>query len=687
MLISISGINDAGGLTAQEVTLANADIAPTTNHVGYTYRTPEDEAVGIEVTVYRSQLGIAPELIHYEVTDWWGFDTQGPSTGTVDRRQHDLAYMWDMGLPGQKYDTARNILPIWQEANNPIGHRAVALRAEGSAEWSVTVLEKHSNKSVLITGTDLVGGETDMYSQDRILIVDDTGAGDFTTFDAAIAATYKTNVPHLIILEDGQSHTLAETTLNRDFPSLRIRSRNPGGQAKLIQASDNSAVGFLFTDYDQQKLKQFELIDLELTGHWDSTTETMQNGALQPADLIKCAGSAPACQTILNCNASGWKTATRVASNDGTLFGVYGTKVTNWQDYGIYDSHTSNVSWSRTAIVNSEIAQHPDALCGGPKSSQPWHNTHGPYRTPNGSVMFYASYLFARNGWSAKDIDGDADDSLMWDPNPCIRLAQNGARGATAMLRCCTLEGGGSIFAIKGANGTRADRPVNIVLGQFLAVMGPRTRNLLSLGYSGVTIEAFQAIRTGGSVITEHFDYRSMLFHLNTDTDNSTVDPDALSERVRMRNWTYLNQRSDAEASGGTSNTGTGLSALDSADFTDLKATNYVLHSTNAVKAPAVDFAPVNLEPLTSFETSERGYRDDAGDPQPSVLWIGDEAQFVANSGSPKGSIVLAVPQYPSIAIGGANAQASDETAVYDLFKGLIDPNEPGDSGSMVLTP
>ena len=713
MQIGISGINSNVSVRADVKVWPAADRALTPLH-GYTFRSPPQEAVGVEVTVFRSPLGVAPELIHYEVTDWWGFETQGPTTGTVDRRQHDLAYIWDMGLGDAKYDVPRNLLPTWRDANSPIGHRAVALREEGRGDWSISVIERHTGRRANVYGFDVVAAETDIFPSTQTIFVDATGvfantpaeAAKFTTFDAALAATLNKGTPQLIVVEDGQSHTATGTRLTSDYPTLRIRGRTRNGGATLLQettgGNDAAAHVFYFTTYDAQKQKQFEIMDLDLVGHWDSTTETMKNGASEPASCIKFSGDEASYVTLLRCNMTGWKEAVLCTASTGRVFGMYGTTVTNWQNYGMYDSHALKIPWSYTAIVNSEIAQHPDALCGGDKTVRPWHNTHGPFRTPNGNVMFYGSYFFARNGWSAKrvdastGIDGAVDGSLVWDPNPCLRLSQNGARGSSVMLRCCTLEGGGSTFSIKGANPERSDRPVNIILGQFLAVMGPRTRNLVEMGYSGATLEAFQAIRTGGDVIASHFEYRALLFVFYDQRENlggKEVDADALSERVRFRNWSYLNQRSDAESYSGTSNSWTGLDALDYASFTDLKATNYITHSTNALTNPATEDAPIALVQLTDFdprfEVLEKGYRDDSGDPQPATLWIGNEPQFVPNSGSPAGSLVLAVPQDGSNAIGGATDLLPDDHAVYDLFKGLIAPTAPGfdrDRGPIILT-
>jgi hypothetical protein len=705
MLVGISGLRSGEALKADLPILVAAELGTSATH-GYTFRSPSSEQTGIEVTVFRSPLGVAPELVHYEVTDWWGFETQGPTTGTLDRRQHDLAYLWNMGLPDSNYETARNLLPTWRDANNPIGHKAVALRQQGPATWSVTVIEQHTGKRVTVSGHDNVQPEDASFPSSRTLVVDNTGNGDHLTFDGALAATFGETLPHLILIADEQTHIARETVMTSDYPSLRIRGVTRNGGAVLVQDATQpykpKPRAFAFTTYDTAKTKQFEIFGLDIVGHWDSTTETLRNGCAAPASFIRISGDDPSYINLIDCSVSGWKSAMLVTETTGRVSGFFGTKITNWQDYGIYEEHHQSIPWSRSAIVNTEVTQHVDALCGGPKLDGPeqWHNNHGPYRTPNGSVMFYASYLFARNGWSAKginaahEIDGGTDDSLVWDPNACLRLGQAGARGAATMLRCCTLEGGNAIFSIKGANPGRPDRPMNIIAGQFIAVLGPRTSNLLQLGYSGVTMEGFQAIRTGGKVIDGAFEFAPTLFMVVNETNGGPTNDDVLTERVRLRNYTFLNQRSESERfaeDGKGIATFDGLgSAGDKADFGDFIASNGILHSTNATIRPADTFAPIAEVPLSGFEVSEKGYRDNADDPQPAVLWNGDVPQFVDNSGSPVGSIVLAVPQAGSLAIGGADGQAPDEFAVYDLFKGLMvqsAQSEPADRGALILTP
>lgn len=584
----------------------------------------------VTITSARSNLQTAPEAFTFDVTTT-GFTSNIAAgvDGSYDDGFHDLLIFWDYG-EGYDFTAPTQVLAMdvvdggdRKDARYSIGPlAAMVYRADGNKVVRCAVYEPSSDswgQGIYYIGggtpdTPTIAAATATYPTFQTIFVDTgsiytgapTGAILRNDINAAMDEMMSLTVAARIILRRGQTHTvtggrnLARYGTKPALVSWRIEASDPADGARPILDLDDAGFtpgGTLFNDAlragsasvtDQDAIFQ----NLDLRGLWDSTTET--------GDAVTFYGAFDQSgQYVLfdGCVASGW----RILSNTGTSNEKHATyndcDVSDWQLYGLtYDSSQESV----INVLGCQVAQHVDALAGGPTSPANTRNNQGSARVAASSrVYVHQSDMFCNTGGTPR--------GALFDPQPCLRILQNMTSGGKKGYICGGVyEGGVTTITAGNSEEGNVDVNVNLRISGPLVIGGWQTGTGIGINYSGVTIEGgvtvFPSVYRDGTALGGSTGYAPAF--LRASRSNATGLASAYSDPVRYTNWTMINLCTDADITNGGSASpivDTGVGSI------TVVQSNNVVHQPN-IGTPQTTFAPLTRVQMVTPRYS--GYKD-----------------------------------------------------------------------------
>lgn len=639
-------------------------IAGLANGVTYFFHLVQQDASGNTSSIYstsgvvvsgasvsisvreRSILGVAPEGFLFDVA-LTGFDTPLPAvpmttgTGDYNRRYHELYYSWDFG-EGYQYTAPNNIQSADRDSrfgNGPIGSHVY--RDDGTFTVTCTVFEPASGKSATGTLDVTIGNLATEHPGSRTVFVDTTGSGVGapsgaiieTSLNAAIARAENQSLSHRIVLKDGQTFSLNYGEVGRYHPSISIVAEYAGGPKPVV----NVTQGFFWNDTKVPagtRNRDFRIQGIDFYGPWDSTTESGTGNV----NLWAAIGNPPVQIVFDDVLMDGFGIAVQASfSGNPVLQGDQKTflndsVITNWRDYGIFDSRNEGFS-----ILGSAVRQNPMALSGGPKDGA--HNNHGPYRNANsGITIVQSSEFFSRNGWF---VNGGYQDQ-----QPCIRWDTTGRGGGFYHLSRSYLEGGTAVIA-NGVQAGDSNRAINGIIERCYLCGTHQARKLAAFSKAGMSVRNNIGVfthPTGGELAST---YRPSEF-LDVEWDGinagEEVDP------INIYNNTWVNHSGDVNVTDLLTN-----------GFTNVNYANNVVHEPNA--SPSQDsFGPLDATPL--YTPYELGYIDE------------NNTTLLTQYATLPGQVSSFAPLSGSSAIGAADT-AEPTLFAYDDFFGNTRPVYP----------
>jgi hypothetical protein len=366
-------------------------------------------------------------------------------------------------------------------------------------------------------------------------------------------------------------------------------------------------------------VSRLTITDIDFRSDWDASTET---GIADPSPLQFLANSVHCHYTIANCDFSGWNDlwlAHQLAGGAGSSSTMVfaNNVVTNWRSYGIFIHDMASPN-SRLALVGCRIAQHEDALNGGPNSTD-FYNNQGPLRYADNSDVYIGSCdFFSRNGWSSAPPDL-ADQ-------PCIRVNFKGVSGLSAVIERCVFEGGFGVMSFVGESGDIIEAPGNYLIDKALLIATSKSAwEFIACEYGGLTVR--NTIGIMPDVLAHHpNDWRGALHFI---ADNPT--PENVSAPMAVYSSSFVSLRStstdpghDWQLIGGPG------------QFLNVTAENNILHAPG-LDTPVTPHGPVDLTGNTIPGVQPR-YKGVRYDPH------GYESGNLGGSVGPGGSFTLSYP-------------------------------------------
>lgn len=562
----------------------------------------------VSVEIKKSTLGIAPEGVKFEISGFADFDTP-PPTGIYDERLHNFVFLWDFGDAGASFKTPKNLVSAHRDANVGYGFAASHVYQEpGTYTASVLVIELSSGKRAIWTGTievkdpnaEFPGPRTVYVAPDGNVTDAPAGALAYSSLDEALAAVQGETVPHRIMLIRGQTSLLSAQFdfNNKQFPNVFITSEPGTGDKHVVRTEiDLGNRGLFYVRRVNPTLGgtgiDFVWQDIRFEGPWDATSET---------SLDTSTNEAPVCFWFENtgvdyalfsgCEQDGFSLVNRLSPQVPVkIFHEHLT--TNWQDYAFFGDCQD------VAFLGCQIAQHKDAMSGGPKDGK--HNNHGPIRLAAvglpgqpGTTIMDGCDLFSRNGWFP-NVAGYTTIQ------PCIRWNMESTVGARMNLQRTTMEGGYNLLAISRTRASdRAGVQVNVVVEKSLFVGSHMTSELISVLHSGVTVRNNLMIQPDVPRLSSIFDPDSFVsVGYSADEPGEPVDIDG---PIQIVHNTLVNLMTDANAnSSAVSNEATFI-----VPYTSTTVADNLVHQPN-LNDPQTSHAPIDVAAL--FDARETGPR------------------------------------------------------------------------------
>lgn len=412
----------------------------------------------------------APAGIWFEATDIDGFDVPGgPAPGeTYDPSFHDITYVWTVS-PGvfEAFDGPDNMVPAWNDPSRAYGRQvAFFFPKPGTYEIALWARDGAGNEA-RATYSVSVADPNSVYPGDRTLYVSfDPGegwdgapsGGQFVDSAGALGtALAKAKEPLRVLFKRGQTFSLATIGVARRQLG-QVDAWGQGALPVLISADGQSPI---FEFGKRSQIAGFTAANLAFQGDWDSTTET---GYSTRSPLLWTKSQTPCHYAVWNCHFSGFDHLDfeQAKGVSGTVL-MGNSHVTNWRNFGFLLRSPD----TRFGVVGTAVAQHPDALHGGPKRGALW-NTHGPIRIADCAKVYIGmSDFFSRTGWSG--LAGELADQ------PCLRLNTTATRGNAYNLDRIVCEGGFHPVSFDAANERTEEQPGNYVIDKALMIGSSKT--------------------------------------------------------------------------------------------------------------------------------------------------------------------------------------------------------------------
>jgi hypothetical protein len=401
---------------------------------------------GATIDVTYPNLMVAPASIGLAINyDDASFDTEGPSSGTYDRRLHDIYVFWDLGAAiGSDYGKTVNVLTEWKSRRYPTGPFIRVAFPAGTHTISALIVEPSSGKQMTVTRTLTAVADPDTYFTGTNNICVDTagtpnwtgapsGSDNYTTLAAALTAYAALATPGRLMLKGGQTYSAAEITFS-DTLSGYVTSYGTG-RAIL----DNTVHGDAIFTINQGSTTDFRVVNLAFTGPCDTTV----NDTSPDIVIGVVAGTGGSKILINNCTFDG---CSLFQTTGGKFCHIDDCSITDWGGYfvGVYTTDgTSNLT-TEIAATGNLFAQNPNAFAGANRGG-------GNFRIEYANKTYIAGNDFF-------GCTGSVDQDSY--PQPCFKWITTAmADGPKLNCHSNSFEGG-DIFIV-GARYSHVDGGIN----------------------------------------------------------------------------------------------------------------------------------------------------------------------------------------------------------------------------------
>ena len=298
---------------------------------------PNGEPIYAGITASRTS-GVAPLVVHFDA-----IGPGGTTASTLSTPYHqplaigELDFSWSFGDMSS---------PAWE--NNYGGDQnsdtspQTAHCFQSPGNYTVTLMVKDANGNQKNATVDITVNDITLEAGYTGYLLDAGGAGDYTTWDAAIPAveTAAATGPVRLLVTAGDSFTTTGLTIEETANPVRIIKTGTGADPIVASATD-SAPGFLFEECSDQLIQG---VDFNGTGATSTAIGVGTRFGFSDQNdhcyLYKC--------TIRNFD-NGYENTGNI---DMSYMGLIDCIIQNTLTYGIYTNYATNFTVMATKFLN-----------------------------------------------------------------------------------------------------------------------------------------------------------------------------------------------------------------------------------------------------------------------------------------------------------------------------------------------
>ncbi|MEL8056276.1 MAG: hypothetical protein AAGK66_08985 [Pseudomonadota bacterium] len=445
---------------------------------------------------------VAPMLAHFDLSVSGGSLTQ-PPLNQWDPTHQGYVYVTDWDDPGAVSDKVQNVPTQWNDLNISYGkHPAHVYTQPGTYNPTFRCYERDGTLIGEATATVVVNDPNTLFSGNRTILLDPDNVGDNSTYpgsqvvtnwSAAFTALRNLGQTGRILLKRGTVTQITSTqTFTSAFDNFYVSAWGVGARpiiqlpnSNSIQAGSGSNAPRTLFNVVNSFDRSFVFSGVDIIGPWDAATET---GGQYRCFTTTMTGDN---RRILidDCKISGfaWGFGTLSSGTGDMAECINNTDITNWGDYGVFQSSNRN---DHLSIIGTAIHQKADALMGGDGGKDFRSCQHGPIRfSGRYRTHFECLDLFSRNGW----FKNNGNYGLQPTSQPCIRAhfstdAAPSVYPHTTMNRIACEGGGETQIQIKDQNSNGTGGALNMLMDKVLIAATACTWAPIQVQWSGWTL-------------------------------------------------------------------------------------------------------------------------------------------------------------------------------------------------------
>ena len=405
--------------------------------------------------------------------------TLNQNLGTT-RPIHELSYQWTFSEPNAQFEALPDDFPgSFKDANAAQGPLTGHV-FERAGTYEVRVWVANRNQEYAIGTVNITVEDPDVaYAGTRTICY--SGSGNFSgcpggaqRFTSAVGAIGAANQNRMRVLFRSGEETLFQA--NTTFTGLRDIQIGPFGTGPKPVLRINSTINKnLFEPFNTDGLTIF---GLDMRGDYDPRTGMGENynevGITNVGSLRNI--------TVFRNRFSGLQMGVLFIERPVGVI-VADNVISNWYDYGIFDSYAD-----RTAYIGNSIKQNPNAISGPggtDRSIIPRWADHGPIRTSEvASLVVAQNDLASTTGWSS---NGQAHQ-------PALRYNQSGTLNHLGVINRNRLAGGFVTVSFSPQNSTTTANVGNALFERNLLIGSGNTTQFVGINYGGTTLRNNTAI-------------------------------------------------------------------------------------------------------------------------------------------------------------------------------------------------
>ncbi|MEO0720850.1 MAG: hypothetical protein AAFY43_01740 [Pseudomonadota bacterium] len=505
---------------------------------------------------------VTPHKVHFDLSVSGGPILQG-ALAQWDPTHQGYHYVTNWGDPGAVSDKVLNVPTQWNDLNVSYGkHPAHVYTKPGTYTATFWCFDLSGTLIGETTASITVNDPDTLFSGNRTILYDPDNVGDNSTYPgsqvvtswaAAYTALRNLNQTGRILLKRGSIAQITSTQVIRSFfDNFYVGAWGSGARpiiqlpnSNSINAGGNSAPGSLFNIVDSADFSSI-FSGVDIVGPWNPVNES--------GGQYRCITSTTSGDNrrilVHDCNIRGfaWGVGTLSNGNDGISICINNTSITDWGDYGVWQSSNRN---DHLAIIGTAIYQNPNALQGGDGfgtangAKRFISCQHGPIR----ASMRFRTYIdvcdfFNRSGWFINSGEPTAQ--------PCMRAHFSSDLNPsvyphTSITRTSMEGGGQAIFQLKDQNdgsATNSGGAINLLLDKVLIVATADTWCPFNVAWTGWTMR--NSIMVFPDEETRNNAHRGFFDSQDLSANSRAINP------VQIYNCTFVSLKTAASLNGAT---------------------------------------------------------------------------------------------------------------------------------------
>lgn len=597
--------------------------------------TGNEVITGTVEIVRRSRLQCAPEQPLLRVTNLQ--NTGLPSVPAVvvdDPEFHHLKFEWDFGFT---FDWDSGAILEHLEAAQADGQYAAPLyRDPGIFYGNCRVTNMLTGDWGDLPYQIVINNPDNIFTAADTIVVDTTGGGDVTSFNAAMNLVRgQSATPKRIQITRGQNHSVSGQSLGNgvQIPSLHITTVGSGAEPTMTKGTG----GPMFFWQDTSTTgngndKDFVVHGGRWQGPYDPVTGSPAGNI---GGFYQCLRNPPQMALFLDTNIRGFSNIFAPEGSDPSMIDAYtciaSNNMSDWQLYCVFGQR------GLYAVTGNKIICNPDGGNGGSRTSGALEDggvEGGPIRMPFARIAVVThNEMYSNSGWLTQFGQRQTNQ-------PAFRWCTSPRGGEVLILTRNNFEAGFSVAELKSQNSSETSQVVKALIEKNRFVSNWMSPFLLHMGHGGMTAR------------------NNIFIHVNVPSGWGPFDPqgfiqlgatgndaDNLAGRMEVYANTFINQMTTANY---VNDRGIIPGVVNSAGYTNTTIAGNLDYQPNQGQTAdgPVDETPVKAPYYTGYRNRAIPVKETQYASPPDGIWTGTPLAGSAALGDADNAALMPVDDY-----------------------------------------